>query len=345
MVFGRSIPLVTVLTMHVLYQYHFLVDIDKISLKSFIELFIMITALIQMSVLIACGTFWKSHAPDHIAAIAHRRAITDLVFYILLPALVLDVIWQTPLNISSLQISFLATVGVVVGMVTIWLVLRFIKASNKQVGALLLAASFPNSTYLGLPVLDQVIGSHTRATVLQYDLFACTPILLSLGILLAQYYGGTNAQTSPLKELMKIPPLWAVTLGITLNLTGIPQPEIVHASLSLLAGGVVPLMLIVLGMSIRWHSLRLRFMPLLLPIVVISLIIVPLSVFAMSHLIQFDLDRTMMLTLVSAMPTMVFGIVICERYKLDSELYAAAVTLTTLVSLITLPIWFNYLSS
>jgi len=68
-------------------------------------------------------------------------------------------------------------------------------------------------------------------------------------------------------------------------------------------------------------------------------------VLTMSHLIQFDVDRTMMLTLVAAMPTMVFGIVICERYKLDSELYAAAVTLTTIVSLITLPLWFNYLSS
>jgi predicted permease len=40
----------------------------------------------------------------------------------------------------------------------------------------------------------------------------------------------------------------------------------------------------------------------------------------------------------------VFGIVICERYQLDSELYAAAVTLTTICSLITLPLWFQFLS-
>jgi hypothetical protein len=49
-------------------------------------------------------------------------------------------------------------------------------------------------------------------------------------------------------------------------------------------------------------------------------------------------------TLLAAMPTMVFGIVICERYGLDTELYAAAVTLTTITSLVTLPIWFNWLS-
>ncbi|NOQ82168.1 MAG: AEC family transporter [Methylophaga sp.] len=305
----------------------------------------MITALIQMSLLIACGTLWKSHAPAHISSLAHRRALTDLVFYILLPALVLDVIWQAPLDSSSLQISFLATCGIAIGLFTMWLLLFLLKASKQQAGALLLAASFPNSTYLGLPVLDQVIGPHTHATVLQYDFFACTPILLSLGILLAHHYGSSKTEVHPLRELVKIPALWAVSIGITLNLISIPQPEILHSGLSILAGAVVPLMLIVLGMSIRWRSLHLRFMPLLVPIVMISLILVPLCVFTMSRVIGFDSDLSIMVTLVGAMPTMVFGIVICERYQLDSELYAAAVTLTTISSLVTLPLWFQWLSS
>lgn len=306
----------------------------------------MITALIQMSFLIACGTFWKSFAPAHISSLAHRRALTDLVFYILLPALVLDVIWRAPLDGSSIQISFLATCGIITGLVLMWICLRLFKASKQQTGALLLAATFPNSTYLGLPVLDQVIGLQTRATVLQYDFFACTPILLSAGILLAQYYSSANnIAVHPIRELIKIPALWAVTFGITLNLLGIGQHALVHDGLSLLAGGVVPLMLIVLGMSIRWRSLHLRFMGLLLPVVGISLILVPLVVLTMSQLIGFDKDSSLIVTLVSAMPTMVFGIVICERYQLDSELYAAAVTLTTITSLVTLPVWFHFLSS
>jgi len=305
----------------------------------------MITALIQMSLLIVCGTLWKSFAPSHISSQAHRRALTDLVFYILLPALVLDVIWLAPLDSSSLQISFLATCGIITGLFIMWIILRLLKASKKQTGALLLAASFPNATYLGLPVLDQVIGPHTRATVLQYDFFACTPILLSLGIMLAHYYGASKTEVHPLRELIKIPALWAVTLGIALNLVGVQQPEVLHSGLSILAGAVVPLMLIVLGMSIRWRSLHLRYMTLLAPVVVISLILVPVSVYTMSQVIGLDSELSIMVTLVGAMPTMVFGIVICERYQLDSELYAAAVTLTTIMSLVTLPVWFQWLST
>jgi len=39
------------------------------------------------------------------------------------------------------------------------------------------------------------------------------------------------------------------------------------------------------------------------------------------------------------MPTMVLGLVICDRFKLDTSLYAEAVTVTTALSLITLPLW------
>ena len=45
------------------------------------------------------------------------------------------------------------------------------------------------------------------------------------------------------------------------------------------------------------------------------------------------------------MPTMVFGIVICERYRLDGALYAAAVFMSTLLSIASLSLWFVILQS
>jgi predicted permease len=45
-----------------------------------------------------------------------------------------------------------------------------------------------------------------------------------------------------------------------------------------------------------------------------------------------------------AMPSMVLGIVFCDRYRLDSSLYAMTVTVTTALSLISLPIWHSQLT-
>lgn len=305
----------------------------------------MLTALLQMSLLVACGSIWKSYAPSHIPAIAHRRSLTDLVFYLLLPAMVLDVTWRTPLTGASFQVSFLAALGVVSGFIVTWQALRLFDIKNRQKGALLLAGAFPNVTYLGLPVLDQVLGPETRSTVIQYDLFACTPLLLTLGILMARHYGDGEKIFHPLKDLGKVPPLWAVAIGVCLNLFSIEQPALLHNALSTMAGGVVPLMLIVLGMSIRWRSLHIRYIPLLLPVLISTLVIMPAIVLMMSYFLGLSGQLQAEVVLIAAMPTMVFGVVISERYQLDSELYAAAVTLSTIVSLLTLSLWFHFLVS
>jgi len=40
----------------------------------------------------------------------------------------------------------------------------------------------------------------------------------------------------------------------------------------------------------------------------------------------------------------VLGLVICDRFKLDSTLYAEAVTVSTTLSLLTLPLWLKVIT-
>lgn len=304
--------------------------------------------MLQMAVLIAIGSAWQRSAPTHISPISHRRALTDLVFYILLPALVLDVMWQAPLNITSIKISIMALSGIAASLLLMWVINSLLKMSGvniskPQQGALLIAGTFPNSTYLGLPVTAQALGDWTQATVLKYDLFACTPMVLTVGVLIAHHFGDNKSNIHPFRELLKVPPLWALAIASSLNISDVMQPAPVHHALSILGGGVVPLMLIALGMSIRWDTIKLKYLPLLMPISVVALLIAPLVVFYVASLLQVPTDTLTVSVILGAMPTMIFGIVLCERYHLDSALYAAAVFLTTLLSIGTLTIWFYFL--
>jgi predicted permease len=306
--------------------------------------------MLQMSVLIAIGIAWQRFAPAHIPALAHRRALTDLVFYILLPALVLNVMWQAPLNITSIKISMTALSGIFTSLFLMWAIISLLSMSGlniskPQKGALLIAGTFPNSTYLGLPVTAQVLGDWTQATVLKYDLFACTPMVLTVGVLIAHYFGDNKSDIHPFRELLKVPPLWALALAGLLNVANMPQPIPVHNALSILGGGVVPLMLIALGMSIRWDTIKLKYLPLLLPVSLVSLLIAPLVVCYVASALHVPTDTLTVSVILAAMPTMIFGIVLCERYQLDSGLYAAAVFLTTVLSIGTLTVWFNLTTS
>lgn len=310
----------------------------------------MLSVMLQMSVLIAIGIAWQRFAPAHIPALAHRRALTDLVFYILLPALVLNVMWQAPLNITSIKISMTALSGIFTSLFLMWAIISLLSMSGlniskPQKGALLIAGTFPNSTYLGLPVTAQVLGDWTQATVLKYDLFACTPMVLTVGVLIAHYFGDNKSDIHPFRELLKVPPLWALALAGLLNVADMPQPIPVHNALSILGGGVVPLMLIALGMSIRWDTIKLKYLPLLFPVSLVSLFIAPLVVCYVASALHVPTDTLTVSVILAAMPTMIFGIVLCERYQLDSGLYAAAVFLTTLLSIGTLTVWFNLTTS
>jgi predicted permease len=226
---------------------------------------------------------------------------------------------------------------------SLWLILRSFRVQNSQTGALLLAI-FPNVTFLGLPVLEKTFGEFGRSMVIQFDLFGFEPWLFTLGISLAQHYGETTEKPPPLwLSLCKVPPIWAAILAVTLNLNHVAMPSWLNAILATLSPAVVPLMLLSLGMGLQWQSVRWRNFPKVLPVIVIKLLLMPLLALVLAWRLGMSGDFLTASILEMAMPSMMFGIVLCDRYRLDSALYAMTVTLTTLLSLISIPLWYQYL--
>jgi predicted permease len=304
----------------------------------------MLFVLGQMAVLILCGMGWRLLRPLGIDADSLRQALTSLVFVLLLPALVLLVLWQAPLGIDSLWIAGIAAAMVLLGAALSKLFYSFLNKSRITVGTLVLAAGWPNATYLGLPVLEETLGPWARSVAIQYDLFACTPLLLTLGILLARSHGNVQYRESPLVALLKVPPLWAAVLGVALNFAGVPLDPWFEGVLEKLALTVPPLMLIALGMGLRWDTLHWGQLLLLAPVALIQLLLLPLAALLLIGWAGLEPQLQAAVILEAAMPTMVLGVVLCDRYKLDAGLYAAAVFVTTMLSLVTLPFWFAWLS-
>lgn len=299
----------------------------------------------QMGALIGAGVVLRNARPGGRDPELLRRGLTDIVYYLLLPALVLDALWRTPLGWDSIRIAWMAAAGVVAAL---WLAstgCRLCRVDGPSRGAIVLAAAFPNVTYLGLPVLEATFGDWARGVAIQYDLFACTPLLLTLGILLAQRAGtvGQAAGAGIWRSLAKVPALWAALLAAGLNLSGVGQPRLVEELLRLLGNAVSPLMLIALGMGLRWAGFSLSQLPRLLPVLLIQLILMPLFVWGLALSSGLDEGLIAPVVLEAAMPSMVLGMVICDRYGLNTVLYAAAVTSSTAMSMLTLPLWYQLL--
>ncbi|HER20298.1 MAG TPA: AEC family transporter [Chromatiales bacterium] len=216
---------------------------------------------------------------------------------------------------------------------------RLMPLTRPQFGALLLAASFPNATYMGLPLLDSLFGDAGQAVAIQYDLFACTPLLLSVGILLAARFGDSDEEVHPVKTLLKVPPLWAAVAGAGLNLAGVSQPDWTAEWLDRLGAAVVPIMLVALGMSLRLETLTGRQLLTVSPAVAIQLLWMPLVALGFALAVGTSGQTLTAVVLEGAMPVMVLGLVLCDRFGLDTSLYATTASASTLLALLTIPFW------
>lgn len=304
----------------------------------------MLEILLPMAAVIACGGVWRGLRPAGVDADQVRRVLTQVVWNLMLPALVLVVLWKAALGKTTLGIAFVAASVIVLGLIVSWIVCRVCRRDREVTGALMLAAAFPNATYLGLPVLEKTLGPWARSVAIQYDLFACTPMLLIVGVAVAQRFGQKQNNTSIIQELVRVPPLWAALLAVILNVLDVPPPEFVDDTLRLLGSSVVPMMLFSVGLGLRWEKTILQSLSAVVPVAAIRLLLMPLAAIGLTQITGLGGDLQLAVVLEAAMPTMLIGMVVCDRYGLNTTIFAAATTVTTLLSLVSLPLWFEILN-
>ena len=304
----------------------------------------MNSTLIQMTLLMACGVGWRILKPAGLTATHVRHVLTTFVYYLLLPAMVLEVLWTADIGVQSFHYALLGMSSIIFAMLCSWMVGTLFKFEHKRLGALILAAAFPNVTYLGLPVLEQTFGSWSRSVVIQMDLFATAPVLFTLGIIVSRYYGEDSAESpkSPL-SFLNAPPFWAAAIAVILNLNGLIAPAWLLGVLQKLSAAVVPLMLFSLGLALNWKAIVARNLPYVMPVIVIKMLLMPVFAIALASYLPLEGKYKAAAVLDMAMPSMVLGVVFCDRYRLDSAFYAMTVTVTTALSLLTLPFWHSVL--
>jgi len=292
----------------------------------------------------ACGSGWRLAKPAGLSAEHTRQVLTTVVYYMLLPAMVLEVLWSADIGLHSFQYTLLGVGSIVLAMLCIWMVGALFKFEDRRMGAMILAAAFPNVTYLGLPVLEQTFGGWARSVVIQMDLFATTPLLFTVGALVARHYGEETAEKSrPVWLFFNAPPFWAAALAVMLNMNGVVAPAWLLGVLQKLSAAVVPLMLFSLGLALTWKAVTVRNIPYIIPVMVIKMALMPLFAILLVGYLPITGEYRAAAVLDLSMPSMLLGIVFCDRYRLDSSLYAMAVTVTTVISLLALPFWHGVL--
>jgi len=270
------------------------------------------------------------------------------VLNVFLPALAFNLMSTSKADRSFVSIPLTAAVVVllctVVGFAVYSLIPRIRDISRPTFGVILLAASYGNVTYLGLPVITEMLGPDQGYVAILYDLLASTPLLLTVGVFLASRYGSGRSATlgASLRRVFMLPPLWGVAVGIAARLGGIPVPQLVLDTTALMGKAVIPLMMFTVGLALDFRELKR--LPLAVPAIMIKLILAPFLAWWVGARLGVSGIALKAITIEGAMPVMILALVIADEFDLDVPFAATCIAISTVALFFTLPVMMSALT-
>lgn len=300
---------------------------------------IMIDVFLQLGVPLVCGVLYR-FIPSAIASVDVRRIISSIVLNVFIPLLTFGVLSQVHIGEHLWTVPLVSVSAVLLGLLLGYLVYGVLLRNAMPpaaIGSLILASTWCNAMYLGLPITTAVLGEGARHIPIEYDYLGMTPLLFSIGTMICVRYGSGSTSASwseGLRQVATLPPMITIVLALLINVLDVPIAPWLSAA-CLKAGSVVPqLMLFSIGLSLSPPSLG--SLPRILPAVVIRTIAVPAIMWASTVWLIQDPTAERGAILETAMPTMMLTMVFAERYGLDTGILAQAILGSTIVSVFTL---------
>ena len=222
---------------------------------------------------------------------------------------------------------------------------RFVARREEDKGIVGFAMIFGNVGFMGYPVVASIYGHQTvfYAAVLNVvNTFA----VFTIGTMMVTGGEGTTQERFNKKVLYSTPMLSAYLsmLVVALGIDNIP--EFVSQPLTMIGNITVPAALLIIGSSMSHLPLRALLGNATVYITtLLRLVLLPIGMFFLCRALGFDAFSTSINTVVIAMPVATYGTILCLRYGRDTTLMAEVTFITTLLSMVTIPLLVSFIQS
>lgn len=294
-------------------------------------------SLLPLLVLVAAGVAWqrREHALDRTGDA--RRALGALTIGVFAPALVVDVVLRTPLEVGLLAIPAAGLAAVLACALVLTAAMRVWGGAltAPQRGALVLATVFGNGMGMALPAVDSLTAGQLNHVPLAYDLTVTVPLVWTVGVLVAARLGGASARHG-VAELARVPPFLALLAALAWKAGGLPAPAWMLDTAAFAGRAAVPLLAVMVGLSLRWPT-RWPVPGWIAVALGTRVIVAPLAAAAVAGAMGVHGEALAVISVTAAAPSVIVGVALCDRYGLDSALFGAILTVTTAAYVLAAP--------
>jgi hypothetical protein len=256
-----------------------------------------------------------------------------LVYYVLFPALLFRSLAIAKIDLSATGLLILVALGITFAAFLLSLLPGPIFRLDRTLLATGSQTGYRFNTYVGLAIAGSLFG--TPGVALAALLLG---VMIPLANFLAVAMLASHGRRGFLGELARNPLLVSTVAGFAWNALGLPLPGFADQTLALLAQTSLPAGLLSVGAAMRLerdpgsagaHAWWLA----------VKLVVVPAMAWAAIRYFGFTGIEAKVLLLCAALPTATNAYILAVRMTGDGRAVATQITVGTVLSMVTIPLW------
>lgn len=280
-----------------------------------------------------------------------KKAFSDLLVNLICPCMILNSYFaefQPEIFRNLLWAYAVSLLLILTGLAVTMIFTKKFPVSERPIQRF--ACIYSNAAFMGFPLIQVMFGEegllYASAYVTVFNI-----LLWTHGYMMLSKRGGETAGANgggfrkTLKKLVTTPVLVSVALGLVIYLGQIPIPGVVAEPVKLISGMNTPIAMFITGMIIAESNLgKIIRNVQISDMILLRLILIPLVCFGIYLAAGFTGMQAQVVFLLEACPCAAITSVFAVQFGYNEEMAAGSVVVTTLLSIITLPLWAGMIS-
>ena len=260
------------------------------------------------------------------------------VIWVALPAVIFHYLPQIPFSGALFGLVLVPWVLLLVAAALVLAAGRLLGWTRNTIGALLMLVPLGNTSFLGIPMLQALLGDQSIPYALVYDQAGSfLAVVLYLPFVAAFYAGeGRFSWRRVFHRMFTFPPMIAALL--TFLTWSFERPAWLETNLIRLADTLVPVAMVAVGLQLKLRLPQGLGGPFAFGMLV-KMGLMPLVALGLIKALGMQGMAAQTALLEAAMPTMITAGAVAASHNLQPRLAAAMVGWGVLAAFVTLPLW------
>jgi len=301
-----------------------------------VDIKVIVLQMIQLFLVIALGYLLLK---IKILDVDFNKRLTTLLLSVTTPALIVSSVLSTNIEKQISEIVFVFIVGIVIFLVLPilgFLIVKVMRVPLQQQGLYIFMTMFSNIGFMGFPVMKSIFGNQAVFLTAIFNMIF-NLLVFTAGILFMNYHSVQKIKIN-LKQLLS-PGVIASLVALFIYFTGLQVPDVLSSTITMIGDITTPIAMLLIGSTLATIQVKEVFTEVrIYPYTILKQIVIPVIAYPILNAFIRDPLILGVSLIMLAMPVGNIAVLFATEYQKDVALAAKAVFMTTLLSIVTIPV-------